>query len=64
MAIGQQTAEDDQARRSGSACPIPGEDVAEVRGRDLVSGLPKTVSLTAEEVRGALEPALRRSSTP
>jgi len=27
----------------------------EIRGRDLVSGLPKTVELTSEEVRGALE---------
>jgi hypothetical protein len=32
---------------------------AEVKGRDLVSGLPKTVSLTAEEVRVALEEPLR-----
>ena len=39
--------------------PDPGhEGVTEVRGRDLVSGLPKTVTLTAEEVRGALAPAL------
>ncbi len=57
LAIGQQTSEDIKLS-VGSACPIPGEGVAEVRGRDLVSGLPKTVSLTAEEVRGALAPAL------
>ena len=31
---------------------------AEVRGRDLVTGLPKTVVLTSEEVRGALEEPL------
>jgi rod shape-determining protein MreB len=31
---------------------------AEIRGRDLVSGLPKTVVLTSEEVRGALEEPL------
>ena len=31
---------------------------AEIRGRDLVSGLPKTVVLTSEEVRAALEEPL------
>jgi len=57
IAIGQQTAEDIKLS-IGSACPIPGESSAEVRGRDLVSGLPKSVMLTADEVRGALEPPL------
>jgi rod shape-determining protein MreB and related proteins len=37
---------------------MPGESSAEVRGRDLVSGLPKSVMLSADEVRGALEPPL------
>ena len=31
---------------------------AEIRGRDMVSGLPKTVVLTSEEIRGALEEPL------
>jgi len=53
IAIGQQTAEDIKLS-IGSACPQPEEPTAEVRGRDLVSGLPKSVMLTAEEVRGAL----------
>jgi rod shape-determining protein MreB len=57
IAIGQQTAEDIKLS-IGSACPQPEEATAEVRGRDLVSGLPKSVMLTAEEVRGALEPPL------
>jgi rod shape-determining protein MreB and related proteins len=57
LAIGQQTAEDIKLS-AGSACPIPGEGMTEVRGRDLTSGLPKTVNLTPEEVRGALAPAL------
>jgi rod shape-determining protein MreB len=55
LAIGQQTAEDIKLS-VGSACHVPGLGEAEVRGRDLVSGLPKTVRLTADEVRGALAP--------
>ena len=39
----------------GSARRLEDELVAEVRGRDLVSGLPKTVVLTSEEVRLALD---------
>ena len=34
---------------------MPEEIQAEIRGRDMVSGLPKTVILTSEEIRGALE---------
>ena len=57
IAIGQQTAEDIKLS-IGTACAMPGESSAEVRGRDLVSGLPKSVMLSADEVRGALEPPL------
>src|ERR1051325_378167 len=39
----------------GSAFPMPEEVQAEIRGRDMVSGLPKTVVLTSEEIRGALD---------
>src|ERR671930_684428 len=53
LAIGQQTAEDIKWS-VGSALPMQGLGEAEVRGRDLVSGLPKTVTLGADEVRGAL----------
>src|SRR5207249_3434405 len=35
------------------------EAEVEIRGRDLVSGLPKAVSLSSEEVRGAIEDPLR-----
>ncbi len=34
---------------------LPGEPQAEIRGRDLVSGLPKTIIISAEEVRRAIE---------
>jgi rod shape-determining protein MreB len=37
------------------ACPSPDEPHAEIRGRDLVSGLPKTVVICAEEVRHAIQ---------
>ncbi len=54
MAVGQPTAE--QIKFDiGSAAPLrEGEKSAEIKGRDLVSGLPKTVNLTSEEVRDAL----------
>ena len=54
LAMGQQTAEDVKLA-IGSACPLADELETEIRGRDLVSGLPKTVQLTSTEVRGALE---------
>ena len=54
LAIGQQTAEEVKLE-IGSAYPLEEEVQAEIRGRDLVSGLPKTVVLTSEEVRAALE---------
>jgi rod shape-determining protein MreB len=37
---------------------MPEEVQAEIRGRDMVSGLPKTVVLTSEEIRQALEEPL------
>ncbi|MEJ7893490.1 MAG: rod shape-determining protein, partial [Solirubrobacteraceae bacterium] len=54
LLIGQQTAEEVKLE-IGSAFPLAEEVQAEIRGRDLVSGLPKTVVLTSEEVRAALE---------
>jgi rod shape-determining protein MreB len=42
----------------GSAYPMEEEVQAEIRGRDMVSGLPKTVVLTSEEIRQALEEPL------
>ncbi|MBV9471491.1 MAG: rod shape-determining protein, partial [Solirubrobacterales bacterium] len=54
LLIGQQTAEEVKLE-IGSAFAMPEEVQAEIRGRDMVSGLPKTVILTSEEVRSALE---------
>ena len=54
LLIGQQTAEELKLE-IGSAFVMREEVQAEIRGRDLVSGLPKTVVLTSEEIRAALE---------
>jgi hypothetical protein len=53
-AIGERTAEEIKVA-IGSADPTPDENQAEVRGRDLMTGLPKTVVLTPEEIRFAIE---------
>jgi rod shape-determining protein MreB and related proteins len=42
----------------GSAFPEADESQAEIRGRDLVSGLPKTVVISAEEIRRAIDEPL------
>jgi rod shape-determining protein MreB len=54
LMIGSQTAEEVKLE-IGSAYELPEEVEAEIRGRDLVSGLPKTVVLSSAEVRQALE---------
>ncbi len=57
LLIGQQTAEELKLE-IGSAAPLAEEFQAEIRGRDLVSGLPKTIALSSEEVRAAIEEPL------
>jgi rod shape-determining protein MreB len=52
--IGERTAEEIKIA-IGSAWPMDDAVKAEVRGRDLMSGLPKTVILAPEEVREAIE---------
>ena len=54
VALGERTAEAIKLA-VGSAFPTADDMVAEIKGRDLVSGLPKTIHITAEEVRKALE---------
>jgi len=53
MLIGERTAEDVKIE-IGSAAPMEGEEGIDVRGRDLVTGLPRTLPLTAQEIRDAL----------
>ncbi|HMC06327.1 MAG TPA: rod shape-determining protein [Solirubrobacterales bacterium] len=54
LLIGQQTAEEVKLE-IGSAAPLPEEVSTEIRGRDMVTGLPKTIMLSSGAVRGALE---------
>jgi rod shape-determining protein MreB len=53
LMIGEPTAEDIKIK-VGSAFPLAQELRMEIRGRDLVAGLPKTVEITSEEIREAL----------
>src|SRR5712692_8364180 len=54
LMLGERTAEEIKMA-IGSAFPSEDEPHAEIRGRDLVSGLPKTVVISAAEVRRAIE---------
>ena len=54
IAVGERTAEEIKIVL-GSAYPTADEVSAEVRGRELMSGLPKTVVLTPDEIRVAIE---------
>ncbi len=57
MMIGEQTAERIKIE-IGSAAPVGPESTMEVRGRDMISGLPRKTAITSEEIREALqEPA-------
>lgn len=59
IAVGEQTAEDIK-KAIGSADPGEHDEWgAEVRGRELSSGLPRTVVLSAPEVRAAIEEPVR-----
>lgn len=53
LMIGERTSEDIKIR-IGSAYPTGKENSMEVKGRDLVAGLPKTISVTSQEIREAL----------
>ena len=53
LALGERTAEEVKMAL-GSAWPLAEELQAEVRGRDLISGLPKTITITTGEIREAI----------
>ncbi len=53
LAIGDRTAEEIKIQM-GSAWPMEEELTADIRGRDLISGLPRTIQVTTEHVREAL----------
>lgn len=58
LLIGEKTAEDAKIA-IGSACPQKEKKHMQVRGRDLVTGLPKEVDITDEHVREALSRSIR-----
>ncbi len=53
LALGERTAEEVKITL-GSAWPLQEELTAEIRGRDLVTGLPKTIVTSTEEIREAI----------
>lgn len=53
LLIGERTAEDIKIR-IGSAYPRPEVETVDVRGRNLVTGLPKTITVTSKETEEAL----------
>ncbi|MEY3100935.1 MAG: hypothetical protein RLZZ07_341 [Actinomycetota bacterium] len=59
LLLGERTAEEIKMA-IGSAFPAVGEPDAEIRGRDLVTGLPKTILVTAEEIRKAIDEPVSR----
>ena len=58
IAVGERTAEKIKIA-IGSAFPRASEDKAELRGRDLATGLPKNVVITSDEIREALTEHVR-----
>ena len=54
LALGERTAEEIKTQM-GSAYPLQEELFAEIRGRDLVTGLPKTIVVSTAEIREAIE---------
>ncbi|MFZ1491309.1 MAG: rod shape-determining protein [Ilumatobacteraceae bacterium] len=53
LAIGERTSEEIKIQM-GSAWPLEEELTADIRGRDLISGLPRTVAITTEQIREAI----------
>lgn len=58
LLVGDRTAEDIK-KSIGSATKLPQEETMEIRGRDLIAGLPKTITISSTEVTHAILPALR-----
>ena len=54
LLIGERTAEEIKCK-IGSAMPLKEEITVEVKGRDLVSGIPKTAAVSSSEIRDALD---------
>ena len=61
LVIGEATAENVKIK-IGSVFPLPEEESMEVKGRDQVTGLPRVINVTSEEIRQALSEPVK--STP
>lgn len=59
LLIGERTAEELKIS-VGSAFPVAGPKNAEIRGRDVATGLPRNVTISGDELRKAMEPPLAR----
>ncbi|GHT36395.1 rod shape-determining protein [Endomicrobiia bacterium] len=59
LTVGENTAESVKME-IGSVSPLDQELTMDIKGRDLLTGLPKTVNVTSEEVRNALEDPIRK----
>jgi rod shape-determining protein MreB len=59
VAIGERTSEDIKIN-IGSAFPLKQELKMQIKGRDLVTGLPRTLEISSQEIRSALEEPLQR----
>jgi rod shape-determining protein MreB len=59
LLIGERTAEELKIS-VGSAFPVAGPKSAEIRGRDVGTGLPRNVSVSGDELRKAMNPPLAR----
>ncbi len=57
LSLGERTAEEIKVTL-GSATEMPDDPSAEIRGRDLVTGLPKTMTISAAEIRKAMDATL------
>ena len=62
LMIGERTAEEVKIT-IGTALPLERELTMDVRGRDLIAGLPRTIPLTSSEVMEALETPLQQVVT-
>jgi rod shape-determining protein MreB len=59
LMIGDRTAEDVKIR-IGSALPLEEPLKMEVKGRDMIAGLPRTIPITSQEVTEAIEPPMQQ----
>jgi len=57
LAIGERTAEEIKVK-IGSALPLKEKEAVEVKGRDLIDGLPKTITITSDEITEAISDRL------